>query len=238
VRSPFNRSRRRRGFARLSIVALAVAGSAAMAGCDLTEDADLERGRALFQQKCGTCHALAEAGTTAQVGPDLDASFAQARADGMDNDTIEGVVQTQIENPRYIEEGAQNYDKVYMPANIVEGQDAEDVSAYIASVAGVPGAKPPQLAPPELFAERCGACHTLAEAGTAGTTGPNLDEVLTGKDAAYIREQIIAPDSEITPGYSAGVMPQDFEQTLSPEELKGLVDYLVKSVNGGGGGGQ
>jgi mono/diheme cytochrome c family protein len=225
-----NRSRRRIGFARLSIVAVAVVGSAVLAGCDVTEDADTERGRALFQQKCGTCHALAQAGTSATVGPDLDASFAQARADGMDNDTIEGVVQTQIENPRFVEEGAQNYDRVFMPANIVEGQDAEDVAAYIASVAGVPGAKPPQLAPPELFAERCGSCHTLAAAGTAGTTGPNLDEVLAGKDAAFIEEQIVDPNSEITEGYSEGIMPQDFGETLSPEELKGLVDYLLTSV--------
>ena len=28
----------------------------------------------------------------------------------------------------------------------------------------------------QLFAQRCGACHTLARAGTTGTTGPNLDE--------------------------------------------------------------
>lgn len=27
----------------------------------------------------------------------------------------------------------------------------------------------------QLFVERCGACHTLARAGTTGTTGPNLD---------------------------------------------------------------
>jgi uncharacterized cupredoxin-like copper-binding protein len=27
-----------------------------------------------------------------------------------------------------------------------------------------------------LFAEKCGACHTLSRAGTTGTAGPNLDE--------------------------------------------------------------
>ena len=64
-----------------------------MAGCDLQEDADLERGRDLFIAKCGTCHQLAEAATTAEVGPNLDAAFAAARADGNDQDTIEGVVQ-------------------------------------------------------------------------------------------------------------------------------------------------
>jgi mono/diheme cytochrome c family protein len=219
----------------LAIAAIALAGAVVMAGCDTTEDADLERGRALFIQKCGTCHALAQAGTGAEVGPDLDASFAQARADGMDNDTIEGVVQTQIENPRFIEEGAQNYDQVFMPAELVTGQDAEDVAAYVASVAGVPGAKPPQLAPPELFAERCGQCHAFEAAGTSATTGPNLDEALAGKDAADIEQQIVDPNSEITQGFSEGIMPQDFEDTLTPEELKGLVQYLLDNLNGGQG---
>jgi mono/diheme cytochrome c family protein len=233
VRSPLSRSRRRIALARPGIVAAAAVGALFFAGCDVSEDADTERGRALFQAKCGTCHALAQAGSTAQVGPDLDASFAQARADGMDNDTIEGVVQTQIENPRYVEEGAQNYDRVYMPAELVTGQDAEDVAGYVASVAGVPGAKPPQLSPPALFAERCGQCHTLGAAGTSSSTGPDLDEALAGKDAAYVEQQIADPNSQIAQGFSEGIMPQDFEQTLTPEELQGLVQYLIRSVSSG-----
>ena len=237
MRPPLTRSRRRIAPARLGIAAAAIVGALAVAGCDVSEDADTERGRALFQQNCGTCHGLAQAGTSAQVGPDLDAAFSRARADGMDNDTIEGVVAKQISNPRVIEEGAENYDQVYMPADIVTGQDAEDVATYVASVAGVPGAKPPQLAPPELFAEKCGICHALAAAGTSSATGPDLDQSLAGKDAAYIEQQIVDPNSQIVQGYSEGVMPADFEQTLTPEDLKGLVDYLIKSVNGGGQGG-
>ena len=27
-----------------------------------------------------------------------------------------------------------------------------------------------------LFSQKCGGCHTLADAGTAGTIGPNLDD--------------------------------------------------------------
>jgi mono/diheme cytochrome c family protein len=30
----------------------------------------------------------------------------------------------------------------------------------------------------ELFVQNCASCHTLADAGTAGTTGPNLDTAL------------------------------------------------------------
>jgi mono/diheme cytochrome c family protein len=223
-------TRERVAAARLAIIVLALAGSVAMAGCDASENANTERGRALFLAKCGTCHTLAEAGSTAKIGPDLDAAFAQARADGMDNDTIEGVVQTQIESPRFIEKGASNYDKVFMPAEIVTGQDAEDVASYVASVAGVPGAKPPQLAPPALFAEKCGICHTLAAAGTNASTGPDLDQALAGKDEAFIRESIIHPDAVIAPGFSAGIMPQDFETTLSTSDLDGLIKDLLSNV--------
>jgi mono/diheme cytochrome c family protein len=218
------------------MVAVALIGAVVLAGCDTSENADVERGRALFTSNCGTCHTLAQAGTSAVVGPNLDAAFAQARADGMDNDTIEGVVQTQIESPRFIEKGAQNYDRVYMPAELVTGQDAEDVATYVASVAGVPGAKAPQLAPADLFAQKCGICHTLDKAGTTATVGPNLDEALAGKDAAFIEKQIVDPNSEITPGYQPNVMPQTFEQDLSPEDLKGLVNYILQSLGSGSGG--
>jgi mono/diheme cytochrome c family protein len=228
---------RRQGRVRLGALALALCGAALMAGCDASEDADLDRGRALFLQNCGTCHTLAQAGSGADIGPDLDASFARARADGMDSDTVEGVVQQQISNPREIEEGVPHYADVYMPADLVVGQDAEDVAAYVASVAGIPGAAPPELPPDQLFTERCGSCHALQAAGTAGTTGPDLDDVLAGKDAKYIEQQIVDPNSQITQGFGPDVMPQDFETSLTPEDIQGLVDYLLQNAGGGGGGG-
>ncbi|MGH2951550.1 MAG: c-type cytochrome [Solirubrobacterales bacterium] len=225
---------RRQGRARRGALAVAVAGLATLAGCDASEDADTERGRSLFQAQCGTCHALAEAGTTAQVGPDLDASFAQSRADGMDNDTIEGVVQAQIANPREIDEGDPDYDRVYMPADLVSGQDAEDVATYVATVAGVPGAEPPPLGkPPQVFQELCGSCHTLSAAGTAGTTGPVLDDVLPSQSAAQITESIRTPEAKLSPGFQ-NLMPAFDEGQIPEENLRALVQYLIESVGGGG----
>jgi mono/diheme cytochrome c family protein len=222
--------------ARVGVIAVSLTSLLALAGCDTSENADVVRGRALFQSKCGVCHTLSEAGTTAQVGPNLDAAFAQARADGMTSATVEGVVQTQIESPRYIEKDAANYNRVYMPPGIVEGQDAEDVASYVGSVAGVPGAKPPQLAPKDLFTQRCGICHTLAAAGTNGTTGPDLDQALAGKDAKFIEQSIVDPNAEIAQGYPPNVMPGDFKTSLSPKDLQGLVNYLLDSVKSGSGG--
>ena len=78
-----------------------------------------------------------------------------------------------------------------------------------------------------LFTENnCGACHALADAGTTGGTGPNLDDVLADKDAAFIKESITNPGAEIAPGFSDGIMPTNFGQTLEPAELDALVKYL------------
>ena len=75
-------------------------------------------------------------------------------------------------------------------------------------------------------ATACGACHTLADAGTTSETGPDLDQTLADKDAAYIEEGIVAPDKEIVEGFQAGIMPKNYGDTLSDEELEALVKYL------------
>jgi cytochrome c oxidase subunit 2 len=72
----------------------------------------------------------------------------------------------------------------------------------------------------------CGACHSLADAGTTGGTGPDLDAVLKGWNADRIREAIVKPDAEIAKGFNAGIMPQNFGEVLSSEELDALVKYL------------
>jgi mono/diheme cytochrome c family protein len=182
----------RREWTRPAAVAGAVVSLLALGGCDLQEDADLDRGRQLFVDQCGRCHTLAEAATTATLGPDLDAAFAEARERGMDNDTIEGVVSAQIANPR---PASPENTSLYMPADLVTGEDADDVSAYVASVAGVPGIEPPE-APGgpggQVFADNgCGGCHTLEAAGSTGTSGPNLDDALQGMSAREIEQSIV-----------------------------------------------
>ena len=76
----------------------------------------------------------------------------------------------------------------------------------------------------------CGNCHTLADAGTKGQVGPDLGKVLQGKSADFIRESIVKPNAEIAQGYQPNVMPQDFEQKLSSQQIDALVSYLHKAA--------
>ncbi len=206
------------------------------AGCGTT-NADPARGRSLFIQTCGSCHTLAQAATTGTQGPNLDAAFGAVRAaGGFNGDTIAGLVKAQVEFPRPIT----NNPSVSMPAKLVEGQDLEDVAAYVGSVAGVPGAAPPK-APggpgAQVFANNgCSGCHTLAAASAGGTTGPNLDKVLPGQPASQITQSIVDPNAKITPGYPSNVMPQTFKQQIPAAQLQQLVQYLISSTGGKTGG--
>jgi mono/diheme cytochrome c family protein len=98
----------------------------------------------------------------------------------------------------------------------------------------------------------CNACHAIRGVGTQGAVGPNLNQMgvvaeeriasdrykqqVTGQPAAttgpdYIRQSILHPNAYIVEqcpqgACPAGVMPQIYEQQLTPEELNNLVTYL------------
>jgi mono/diheme cytochrome c family protein len=220
----------------LLVLAALAAVVAAASGCG-TSTADTTRGRVLFVEKCGVCHTLSQAGTTAQIGPNLDDAFSAARSAGETDATVEGIVKAQVEFPR-----PSNSDPaVSMPRDVVTGQDLEDVAAYVGLYAGVPGAAPPKVPGgpgAQVFANNgCGGCHTLAAAGSGGVVGPNLDEVLPDQSAAMVKESIVDPNAHLAKGFPANVMPQSFAATIKPSEIEQLVEYLLDSTSKGKSGG-
>jgi cytochrome c oxidase subunit 2 len=80
-------------------------------------------------------------------------------------------------------------------------------------------------------ATACGTCHTLADAGTSGQVGPDLDKVLKGKDAAFIKQSILDPNKVIAPGFQPNIMPPNFGDTLSAQQVDALVKYLSDVTN-------
>jgi cytochrome c oxidase subunit 2 len=80
----------------------------------------------------------------------------------------------------------------------------------------------------------CGACHTLAAAGTTGTTGPNLGTKPVGdaKKAGqppkqFLFDSITKPNAYISPGYQPNIMPQTFSQQLTPTQIQALVNFIA-----------
>ncbi|MBJ7354556.1 MAG: c-type cytochrome [Thermoleophilaceae bacterium] len=199
-------------------LAAVMALSIVVSGCGNDSKTDLANGKTLFIAKCGGCHTMARANTVGTQGPDIDDSFRQAREDGM-GDTIQGVVEGQIKYPSQ---------KLYpsslvMPPNLVTGMDVNDVAAYVSYAAANPGKDSGALADigggtdgKGIFKTNCGSCHTLADAGTVGTTGPNLDQ----RKAPLARVL-----KQVTNGGNG--MPA-FGGTLTPEQIKLVSEYVAK----------
>ncbi len=216
------------------LAALAAAAVAlSLAACGREED-DLTNGKALFTERCGSCHVLARAGTQGQTGPSLDAAFRTALADGESRQTVEGIVHSQILHPRKSSQ---------MPAGLVKGDDAQDVAAYVAYAASRSGEDQGALAQAGLAgattgeqiftAAGCGACHTFGKAGTNGNIGPNLDELAAQagnrtdlSPEEYVSESILDPDAFTVEGFQAGVMPA-YEGRLNDKQVQALTEYLL-----------
>ena len=116
--------------------------AAGAGGCELADSGtNLVNGKEQFIANCGSCHVLARAGTTGVTGPSLDAAFERARIDGFGESTFEGLVAAQIDSPNRNPsvDPATGRDEAVMPADIVTGDNAEDVAAYVAHAAGKPG---------------------------------------------------------------------------------------------------
>jgi mono/diheme cytochrome c family protein len=219
---------------------------------------DLANGKQQFINHCGSCHTLADAGTTGKIGPDLDAAFEYDRKQGFDESSFVPLIRDQIayaisEPVGIVTPPTQRGEKKAaegnptrapgMPKNLVRGADADDVAAYVASVAGKPVAgggatspTPPAAPPPpaaggaaggtklsvgkSVFEKAgCTGCHTLKDAGATGTVGPNLDQKKPPKALVVDR---------VTNG--KGVMPS-FKGRLSDAEIDAVATY-VSSVAG------
>jgi mono/diheme cytochrome c family protein len=215
---------------------LGLAAALALSGCGTgglgnVSAGNEQTGGQLFQSKCGGCHALAAAGTTANIGPDLDAAFGPDREQGFSESTIRGVVLIQMQQPS----PPMPDDSVLFPlcadgkANQPQGcvdnrrEALYDVAAYVAGTAGINGAEPPRPNAKStdgktIFTGNCGSCHTLKTAGTTGTIGPNLDQVKPPFDRA--KRQVIN---------GGGAMPA-FKGRLTDQQIDAVAKFVADNA--------
>ena len=219
----------RRGLLGVALLLAVLGGGCGTGG--LAAEGSASQGQQLFSEKCGGCHTLRAAGTTGQIGPNLDDAFAQPRADGIPDSTIREVVRRQIEFPVPADVSVA---VPPMPADLVTGSDADSVATYVSEVAAnesAPVAAPPPAPPPPaggggggaedgkaIFSSNCASCHTLAAAGASGTVGPNLDEAKP--DEALVKERV-------TNGM--GVMPS-FKGKLSDAQIDAVAKFVSQNA--------
>src|SRR5262249_51727110 len=75
-------------------------------------------------------------------------------------------------------------------------------------------------------ANGCGSCHTFAPAGAPGPLAPDLQQTLKGRDRSYVMQSIVAPGVAAAPGWTAGMMPDDYARRIAPADLERLVDFI------------
>jgi len=226
---------------RAPAVLLSLLAALLAAGCSSvghTTEGNASRGKTLFTQQCASCHTLADAGAQGKIGPNLDEAFQHVVGDGpsqgFDESTVRDVVRGQIAYP--VEDPPT--EAAGMPANLVEGADADDVAFYVASVVGKPveggaggggrgseqgdgagGGSGDSTDGKAIFASAgCGGCHTLADASSQGNVGPNLDEAKPSAALALDR---------VTNG--KGTMPA-FRDELGEAQIRAVADYVAQAA--------
>jgi len=212
------------------------------AGCGtggVGEGGNASTGKKLFltKGKCGSCHTLKDAGSRGTVGPNLDDAFRRPKEEDYRQSTIQNVVLDQI---RFPTTGSG------MPADLLEGQDAEDVAAYVARCAAAEQSdQGDKAACPGIVAGTggmglyaslgCQGCHSLDGTPSSGPTFKGLSgstvKLTNGKtvkaDDQYLTESILDPDKEIVTGYKPGVMSAVIPKgQVSAADAKSLVDFI------------
>jgi mono/diheme cytochrome c family protein len=88
-----------------------------------------------------------------------------------------------------------------------------------------------------LFVDNCGSCHTLADAKTSGTVGPNLDDAFSSdKQQGFklqtikdvIRGQIAYPDEPMPPHIVQGAQADDVATYVA--QCSGKADCGVRAA--------
>ena len=209
----------RRALVLIALLLVAVAASGCGAVGRVTSG-DVSNGKRLFsasakpsEPSCASCHTLADAKSQGTVGPNLDDAFSSDKTQGFSEQTLRDVVRGQIAYP-----------EAPMPANLYRGQDAKDVSAYVAKCAGnafcgVTASKPPAA----------GGATTTTSAPAATTT-----TAAGGGGAVAVGKQVFASAGcggchALKDAGSTGNVGPDLD-TLKPSESR-----VAHQVEVGGG---
>jgi mono/diheme cytochrome c family protein len=228
-----------------------------------SSSAQVKEGATIFSERCAGCHTLDVAGTQGGATRVHDRERTDGPNFNVRPETNDSVLYA-------IRNGG--FSGAIMPENIVVGNQAKAVAAFVSKYAG--SKRAPTISPPsqpvagaggggqgggggaplpgtntgqnttstpkagttstpaaggnnqqanaqgkQIFTQNCGACHTLKDAKTTGTIGPNLDQLKPDQQTVQ---------TQVTNG--GGAMPA-FKGQLQPAQIQAVSQY-VSSVAG------
>ena len=128
-------------------------------------------------------------------------------------DTVTGSLPTETEPTETTETETE-------PTETTETETTETETTETTETETEPSAEGDPAAGKAIFVANCGACHTLSDAGTGGTVGPNLDESQPSLELVLDR---------VTNGQ--GGMPS-FRGTLTEQQIADVAAYVVQATSG------
>jgi putative heme-binding domain-containing protein len=176
----------------------------------------IELGRVMFRMSCAGCHGLRATG--GRSGPDLTrGTFAAGDTDA--------------DLYRVITDGVPGTD---MPAfaTWVNADERWRLISYVRSLiphetAPIPGDR---SAGEQLFWGKggCGRCHRVGARGTG--IGPELTRAGRQRSLAYLRESIVSPDADVTPGHATITVVTRDGKTITGVE-KGFDNFSAQLMD-------
>jgi ubiquinol-cytochrome c reductase cytochrome c subunit len=218
-------ARRRRSAASYAVVLLGLvlvgaiyaaitgSGESAASTAPTTSQAQIAKGREIFELTCATCHGLEAQGTA--VAPSLI---------GVGSAAVDFQVSTGRMPAKAI--GAEQAEK---PAQLTPAQ-TRDVAEYIASLAGGPAIPTPAEVSTsganvglgqELFIADCAQCHNFDGAGGALTDGKYAPALSNATPTQIYEAMLTGPEA----------MPVFNNTTITPNEKRDIIAYVIDTRN-------
>lgn len=223
--SALSRSRRHRAAPLLlTVLALVLVGALygafapRPAEADALQEADAGQGEELFRTNCSTCHGINAAGS------DIAPSLVGVGAASVHFQVTTGRMPMQASGPQ----------APVKPEQFTEAQ-AYDLAAYVATLGPGPTIPSESQVDPALgdaangmllFRTNCAMCHNAVGAGGALTEGKYAPP-LTDSDPTVLYEAMLT---------GPGNMPMFNDATLSPDEKRDVIAYLVEQREPAPGG--
>lgn len=205
----------------------------------------IETGAAIFGEYCSPCHGIQGQGIEG-VAPALNSpDFFHNRLKEIGyQGSLQSYVRLTVAGGRPIQSSGTTWPQ-NMPTWSVDyggplrNDQVDAVTAFVlhwGEFVPAPGEATPTPTPLDCDTpEECGqllfqnlgcvGCHAINGAG--GGVGPDLTNVYSDRGEDYVRQSIVNPNAVIAEGYQPNIMPQNFGERLSDDDLNSIIAYLA-----------